>query len=118
MYVYVKTDVLLLADILQAFRNNCFKSYGLDMAWYHTAPGLSWDAILKYTGVNIELLTDYEKLLFVEKGIRGGVSQCSHRYTKANNRFMDEFNPNEQETYLLYLDEITSMGGLCVKTFL
>lgn len=56
--LYVKTDVFLLVDILQTFRNNCFKSYSLDMAWYHTTAGLSWDATLKYTSVNIELLID------------------------------------------------------------
>ena len=60
--------------------------------------------MLKHTKVNIELLADYEKLLFAEKGIHGGISQCSQRYAKVNNRFTHEFNCNEQENYLLYFD--------------
>lgn len=74
------------------------------MAWYFTAPGLSWDAMLKHTKVEIELLTNYEMLLFVEKGIRGGISQCSHRYAAANNKFLPKFNYDEKESYLLYFD--------------
>ena len=70
--LYVKTDVTLLADVFENFRKLCLEQYGLDPAHYFTSPGLSWDALLKKTGVNLELFTDLEMRLFVERGIRGG----------------------------------------------
>ena len=70
--IYLKTDVLLLADVFENFRKTCLKHYKLDPAHYYTSPGLSWDALLKYTGINLELLTDVNKHLFVERGLRGG----------------------------------------------
>ena len=75
--LYLQSDVLLLADVFENFRDLCMKNYGLDPAWYYTSPGLSWDAGHKKTGVKLELLTDPDMLLFFEKGIRGGVSMIS-----------------------------------------
>ena len=72
--LYCPTDMLLLADVFKKFRRTCQEQYGLDPAHYYTSPGFSWDALLKKTGVELELLTDYDQHLFIEKGIRGGIS--------------------------------------------
>ena len=94
--LYNKVDVLLLADVFENFRDICIENYKLDPAHYYTAPGLAWDAALKVTEVNLELLSDADMLLMVGKGIRGGVSMISNRYGKANNKYMgDKFNFNE-----------------------
>ena len=102
--VYNKTDVLLLADVFEKFRDLCLMNYGLDPAHYYTAPGLAWDAMLKMTKINLELLSDVDKLLMIEKGIRGGISIISNRYGKANNKYMKDFYEKELSKYLMYLD--------------
>ena len=83
--LYLKTDVLLLADVFENFRDVCIENYKLDPAWYYIAPGLAWDACLKKTEVNLELLKDVDMLLMFEKGIRGGVSTITKRHAEANN---------------------------------
>ena len=102
--VYNITDVLLLADVFENFRDLCLKNYGLDPAHYYTAPGLAWDAMLKMTKINLELLSNVDKLLMVEKGIRGGISIISNRYGKANNKYMKDYNKKEASKYLMYVD--------------
>ena len=103
--LYNETDVLLLADVFESFRNSSLKTYGLDPAHYFTAPGLAWDTSLKITGVDLELLNDPEMLLMFERCIRGGISMISNRYGKANNKYMGrDFNKKELSKYLMYLD--------------
>ena len=85
--LYVQSDTLLLADIFENFRNMCLNIYELDPVYFVSAPGLAWQACLKKTGVKLELITDYDMLLMIEKGIRGGICQATHRYARANNQY-------------------------------
>ena len=80
------------------------KHYNLDPAHYYTSPGLAWDACLKETGQDLQLLHDYDMLMMFEKGIRGGISHISKRYAEANNKYMKDYNPDEESTYIQYLD--------------
>ena len=109
--LYNQVDVLLLADVFENFRNICIKNYKLDPAHYYTAPGLAWEAALKVTGVKLELLSDPDMLLMVEKGIRGGVSMISNRSAKANNKYMgNRFDVSKPSMYVTLLDENNVYG--------
>ena len=102
--LYCKSDVLLLAEVFQTFIDVCLKKYGLDPSHYLTAPSLSMDAMLKMTEIELELLTDVDMHLFFEKGIRGGISTVTGRYSKANNPYMEDYDPEKETTYIQYLD--------------
>ena len=107
---------MLLADVFENFRDVCLKNYGLAPAWYFTAPGLACDAALKITKVKLELLTDPDMLLMVEKGIRGGISVITNRYGKSTNPYMREkYNENERTKYITYLDANNLYGWAMMK---
>ena len=102
---YLKTDVLLLADVFENFREMGMQYYGLDPAQYLTLPSYSWDACLKYTDVKLELITDPEIHLFIESSIRGGISTVTHRHARANNPYIGpDYDPSKPHSYLMYLD--------------
>jgi len=89
---YLVTDVLLLADVFETFQETCLEHYKLDPAHFYTAPGLEWKAALKYIEVKLELLRDVDMLLMFEQGIRGGITQAVKRYARANNKYMPDYN--------------------------
>jgi hypothetical protein len=113
--LYLITDVLLLADIWDNFREVCYKVYELDCSYYYTAPGLSYDAMLKCTGIEIDLLTDLDKFEFFEKGIRGGLSQISTRHAIANNKYMKNYDKSKEDSYIVYLDANALYSGAMCK---
>ena len=102
--LYVQSDTLLLADVFENFRNMCLKIYELDPAKFLSAPGLAWQAALKKTKVKLDLLTDIDMLLMVEKGIRGGICHSIYRYAKANNKYMKDYDKNKESSYIQYWD--------------
>ena len=102
--LYLKTDILLLADVFENFRKTCLSAYKLDPCHYFTAPGLAWDACLKMTGIELELLSDIDMHLFIEQGLRGGISIITHRKSTANNKYMKDYDPKKPSKYIAYLD--------------
>ena len=80
--LYFQSDTLLHADVFENFRKGCIKTYELDPSHFISLPGLAWQACLKKTGVELELLTDYDMLLMIEEGIRDGICHVLHRYAK------------------------------------
>ena len=102
--LYLKSDILLLADVFENFRKTCLEYYKLDPCHYFTSPGLSWDAMLKMTDIKLELMTDIDMFQFIEKGLRGGISYITNRYSKANNKYMKDYNKDKPSKYIMYLD--------------
>ena len=102
--LYVNSDTLLLANVFESFRNKCLEIYELDPIYFVSAPGLAWQACLKKTEVKLELITDYDMILMIEKGIRGGICQATHRYAKSNNKYMKNYDKNSELSYIEYLD--------------
>ena len=102
--LYVRSDTLLLADIFENFRQSCLKNYELDPAHFVSLPGLAWQDCLKKTNVELELLTDYDMLLMVEEGIRGGICHAVQRYAHANKKYMNDYDRKKKSSYIQYLD--------------
>ena len=113
--LYVQSDTLLLADVFKNFRDLCIKEYELDPPHFLSLPGLAFQACLKKTNIELELLTDYDMLLMVEEGIRGGICHSIHRYAKANNKYMKNYNNNEESSYIKYLDANNLYGWVMSK---
>ena len=113
--LYVQSGTLLLTDVFENFRHMCIKEYELDPAHFLSLPGLACQACLKKTNIELELLTDYDMLLMVEEGIRGGICHSIHRYAKANNKYMKNYNNNEKSSYIQYLDANNLYGWAMSK---
>ena len=104
--LYLKTDVLLLADVIENFRQVLIENYHLDPAWFLTAPSFFWSAMLKMTGVELQLISEenMEMFRFFERQIRGGVSTVFHRFSQANNKFQEDFDSTKPSKFIVYLD--------------
>ena len=97
---YLKEDVLLLSDVFEKFISTSLKYYNLDPCHYLSAPGLSWDAMLKMTKVELEKISDPDKYIFIEKGMRGGISYMNKRYSKANNEYCSDYDSKKPKKYI------------------
>ena len=115
--LYVQSDTLLLPDVFENFRNTCLEVYELDPAYFLSLPGLAWQACLKKTSIKLELLTNYDMLLMVEEGIRGGICHSIHRYAKANNKYLKNYDENETSSYIQYLDASNLYGWAMSQKF-
>ena len=114
--LYLKTDVILLVVIFENFRDDFKSTYDLDPCHYYSAPNISWDAMLKTTGFELELLSDIDMLLFCEKAIRGGLNGIGEkRLMKANNPYLSDYGKNVPKTYGLFLDVVNLYGGTMMK---
>ena len=97
---YLKKDVLFLADVYEKFIDACWKYFGLDPCHYFSSPGLSWDAMLKMTDMKLEKISDMNKYLFIEKGLRGGISYIAKKYAKANNKYINDYDPRKPSAFI------------------
>ena len=115
--LYLKCGVLLLADVFEKFRNNSSKSYGLCLSHYLSAPALSWDAMLNMTKIKLQLISDPDMYIFYDKGMTGGVSYISNRYSKANNKYLKSYDPKQESRHIIYLDA-NNLYGYSTSKFL
>ena len=101
---YLKKDVLLLAAVFQIFICSCLKHFNLDPWHYFSAPGLSWDAMLKITKVELEKVSDADMHILIERGMRGGTSYISKKHSEANNEYCLNYDKNKPKVHINYLD--------------
>lgn len=110
--IYLKTDVFLLTDVFENFRKLMLKHFKLDPCFYITAPSMAYDAMLKFTNVNIELITDPNIFLMFEQSKRGGFSGvCEQRYAKANNPYMKTYDNAKPNSYIVYVNANNLYGN-------
>ena len=102
--MYVQSNTLLLADVFENFRNICLKIFELDPANFLSATPLAWKSVFKKSKAKLDLLTDIDMSLIVEKGIRGGICHSIYRYAKAKNKYMKDYDENKESSYLQYWD--------------
>ena len=115
--LYLKTDVLLLADVFEKFINTCLQYYGLDPCHYFSSPGLRWDAMLKMSGIELKLISDIDMDLIIEKGMKRCISYITKRHNKVNNKYMQSYDVNEPIKFITYLDA-NNLYGRTVSQYL
>ena len=107
---HLEKDVLLLVDVFKKFIDRCLKLHKLDSCHYFSSPGLSWDLILKITGITLEKISDISIYIFIEKGLKRGISYICKRYSEANNKYMKNYDPKKPSKYIEYLDKNNLCG--------
>jgi len=113
----LKSDVLLLADVFENFRKMCKDYFGLDCAHYISSPSLSWDSLLKMTKIKLELISDIDQYLFIENGLRGGISVITNRKGQANNKYMKNYDKDKKSKFITYLDA-NNLYGYAMSQYL
>ena len=115
--LYLKCDVLLLADVFEKFRSKSLKNYGLCPSHYLSKPALSWYAMLNMTKVKLELIPNPGMYIFFEKGTRRGISYVFNRYRKSNNRYLKSYDPKQESKHIMYHDA-NNLHGYEMSKFL
>ena len=113
----MKKDVLLLSDVFENFISTSLKHYNLDPCHYFSAPGVSWDAMLKMTKLELEKISDPDKYIFIEKGIRGGIIYINKRYSKESNEYCSDYDIKKPKKYITYLD-MNNLYGYAMSQYL
>ena len=115
LYLYLLCDVLLLADLMENFRVNCRSGYDLDPVYFVSSPHLAWNAMLKKSNLNIELIGNPEIYRLIQPNIRGGICHCSVRYARANNKYMGSLYDSTQQTSYIVCFNINNLYGFAVS---
>ena len=114
---YLEKDVLLLADVFEKFIDTCLEFYKLCPCRYFSPPGLSWDAMLKMTGVRLEKIVDINMYLFIEKRLRGGICYIAKKYSEVNSKYMKNYDPIKPSKYISYHD-LNNLYGWAISGYL
>ena len=114
-YHDLKTDVLLSTDVFEKFISTCLEYYGLDPCHYFSSPELSCDTMLKMIEIELELISDIDIYLFIEKGMKGSISYIAKRFRKANNEYMQSYDDKKPRKYITYLDASNLYGWVMIQ---